>query len=134
MTWTGAYSSPQGSFRYYDVENAQASSFQNAATSSGITCGTNIPDAPTFTPTGASSGLVIQQLGDGTGPVTGFASGAPTGAVFDLWTFAGQTDSDLADNADASSHLYYSSTSTQNWNFTAANANENCTTAAAAFN
>jgi hypothetical protein len=134
MTWTGAYAASQGSFRYYDVENAQASSFQNAATSATFACGTSVTDAPTFTPTGASSGLVLQVLGDGNGPITGFASGAPSGAVFDLWTFAGQTDSDVADNADASNHLYYSSIATENWNFVKTNGNDQCYSAAAAFN
>jgi hypothetical protein len=134
LTWTGPYMSPQASFRYYDVENAQASSFQNAATSATSACGTSVTDSPTFTPTGASSGLVLQVLGNGNGPITGFASGAPSGAVFDLWTFAGQTDSDLADNADASDHLYYSSTATENWNFVKTNANDQCYDAAAAFN
>jgi hypothetical protein len=134
LTWTGAGTEPQGSFRYYDVENARASSFQNAATSANFTCGTTIDDAPTFTPTGASSGLVLQVLGNGNGPITGFASGAPSGAVFDLWTFAGQTDTDIADNADASSHLYYSSLATENWNFVKTNGGDICSDAAAAFN
>ena len=134
MTWSGAYAAPQGSFHYYDVENAQASSFRNAATGDNFACGTSITDAPTFTPTGASSGLVIQALGNGNGPITGFGSGAPAGAVFDLWTFAGQTDSDVADNADSSNHLYYSSLATQNWNFVKSNGGDNCYDAAAAFN
>jgi hypothetical protein len=133
LTWTGGYTSPQGSFRYYDVEGAQASSFQNAATSTTFACGTTVTDAPTFTPTGASSGLVIQVLGNGNGPITGFGAGSPAGAVFDLWTFTGQTDSDVADNADDSSHLYYSSTATQNWNFTKTNASDVCYAGAAAF-
>lgn len=134
LTWSGSYTSPQGSFRYYDVENAQASSFQNAAVSDTFGCGTSVTNAPTFTPAGASSGLVIQVLGNGNGPITGFASGAPSGAVFDLWTFAGQTDSDLADNADASDHLYYSSTAEENWNFVKTNGSDVCYDAAAAFN
>jgi hypothetical protein len=134
LTWTGAYTAPQGSFHYYDVENAQASSFQNAATSDNFACGTSVPGAPTFTPTGASSGLVIQALGNGNGPITGFASGAPSGAVFDLWTFAGQTDSDVADNADASNHVYYSGIATEIWNFVKTNGGDQCYDAAAAFN
>lgn len=133
LTWTGAYTSPQGSFRYYDIENAQASSFQNAATSTTFACGTSVTDAPTFTPAGASSGLVIQVLGNGNGPITGFGPGAPAGAVFDLWTFTGQTDNDVADNADDSSHLYYSSTATQYWNFTKTNGSDICFAGAAAF-
>jgi len=133
LTWSGSYTAPQGSFRYYDVENAQASSFQNAATSTTFACGTSVTGAPTFTPTGAGSGLVIQVLGNGNGPITGFAAGAPAGAVFDLWTFTGQTDSDLADNADESAHLYYSSIATQQWNFTKTNGSDVCYAGAAAF-
>lgn len=133
LTFTGTFTEPQGSFRYYDVINAQASSYQNNVSDGIITCPTTVNDAPTFTPTGASSGLTIQVMGDGTGPVTGFASGSPAGASFDNWTFTGQTDSDLADNADASDHYYYATTATQNWNFTI-NTAEECTPAAAAFN
>ena len=105
-----------GSFRLYDVQNAQASSYQNEASSSG-SCGTTLNDAPTITPSGASSGLTIASNGIGTGPGTGFAPGAPSGATFDLWTFASQTDADAADNADSQAHYYFSSAATQNWNW-----------------
>jgi hypothetical protein len=134
LVWTGTSTVPPSSFRYYDVENAQTSSFQNAATSATFLCGTSVTDAPTFTPTGASSGLVLQVMGNGNGPVTGFGSGSPAAAVFDLWTFTGQTDSDLADNADSSNHLYYSSLATENWNFVKANGGDECYDGAAAFN
>jgi hypothetical protein len=136
LIWTGGGNQvvPQASFRYYDVQNAQTSSFQNAATSDNFACGTTVTDEPMFTPTGASSGLVIQVLGNGNGPITGFAAGAPTGAVFDLWTFADQNDTDVADNADSSNHLYYSSTATENWNFVKTNGSDFCYDAAAAFN
>jgi len=134
LTWTGTYTSPQGSFRYYDVQNAASSSYQNDVTDGQVSCGTSVTDAPTFTPTGATSGLTIQVTGNGNGPITGFASGAPSGAVFDLWTFTGQTDSDVADNADSSDHLYYSSKATQNWNFNKTNGGDICYPAAAAFN
>jgi len=135
LIWTGGGNqiTPQASFRYYDVQNAQASSFQNAATSANYACGTTVTGAPTFTPTGAASGLVIQALGNGNGPITGFAAGAPPGAVFDLWTFADQNDTDVADNADESAHLYYSSTAIENWNFVKTNDLDSCYDAAAAF-
>ena len=134
MIWSGSANQPQGSFRYYDVQNASSSSYQNNISDGIVACGTLITNGPTFTPTGASSGLTIQVLGNGNGPITGFAAGSPTGAAFDLWTFAGQTDSDVADNADASNHLYYSTTATQNWNFNKSNGNDDCYPAAAAFN
>ena len=131
LAYSGAKTLPQASFRLYDVENAAASSFQNIVGNQGA-CGTSVTNAPTITPSGASSGLMIAALGNGNGPVTAVTS--PSGAVFDLWTFAGQTDTDLADNADASSHYYYSSTATQNWNYTKTNAADQCYWAAAAFN
>jgi hypothetical protein len=131
LIYSGGQTLPQASFRLYDVQNARASSFQNIVGAQGG-CNTSVTDAPTITPSGASSGLMIAVLGNGDGPVTQVNS--PSGAVFDLWTFAGQTDNDLADNADASSHLYYSSTATQNWNYTKTNAPDQCYWAAAAFN
>ncbi len=131
LIYTGGQTLPQASFRLYDVQNAAASSFQNIVGAQGA-CGTSVTNAPTITPLGASSGLMIAALGNGNGPVT--AVTGPSGAVFDLWTYAGQTDTDLADNADASSHYYYSSTATQSWNYTKTNGNDQCYWAAAAFN
>jgi hypothetical protein len=131
LVYSGAKTLPQGSFRLYDVQNAASTSFQNIVGNQGA-CGTSVTNAPAITPGGASSGLVIAALGNGNGPVTAVTS--PSGAVFDLWTFAGQIDNDLADNADATSHYYYSSTATQNWNYTKTNGNDQCYWAAAAFN
>ncbi|HEV2216026.1 MAG TPA: hypothetical protein VGV88_00500 [Candidatus Dormibacteraeota bacterium] len=131
LNYTGSQALPQASFRLYDVQNAAASSFQTSAGGSGG-CGTSVTDAPSITPTGASSGLTIAALGNGNGPVTAVTS--PAGAVFDLWTYAGQTDSDLADNADASSHLYFSSPAAQAWNYTKTNGADVCYWEAAVFN
>ena len=106
----------QGSFRLFDVENAASSSYQDEASGNG-SCGSGtLNDAPTITPSGASSGLAIAASGIGTGP--GLSVTSPVGAVFDLWTFAGQTDADTADNADLLGHYYFSSTATQNWDWT----------------
>ena len=131
LIYTGGQQLPQASFRLYDIQNAASSSFQNIVGAQGP-CGTSVTNSPTITPGGASNGLMIAALGNGNGPITAVTS--PSGAVLDLWTFAGQTDSDLADNADASSHFYYSSTATQNWNYTKTNGNDQCYWAAAAFN
>jgi len=130
LNWSGGQTLPQASFRLYDVENAKASSYQNSAGDEG-SCGTSVATAPMITPRGASSGLVIAALGNGNGPVT--AVKGPTGSVFDLWTFAGQTDSDLADNADASSHLYFSSTAAEDWTYTKTHGSDECYWEAAAF-
>ena len=118
---------PQASFRFYDVENAAASSFQNSTGGEGSCTSPTVSNAPgPFTPTGANSGLTIATMGNGNGPVTGMASGAPSGATFDLWTFADQNDTDLADNADAQAHYYYSSKATQTWNWVKKNSNDQC--------
>jgi hypothetical protein len=108
---------PQASFRFYDIEHASASSYQNSAGGEGGCGAPTVSDAPgSFTPTGASSGLTIATIGNGTGPITGLAAGSPAG-TFDLWTFIDQTDTDLADNADGQAHYYYSSTASQTWNW-----------------
>jgi len=130
LNWSGSQMLPQASFRLYDVENAKSSSYQNSSGDEG-SCGTAVTDAPTITPKGASSGLVIAVLGNGNGPVTLVRS--PTGSVFDLWTFAGQTDSDLADNADASSHVYFSSTAAEEWDYAKTHGDDDCYWEAAAF-
>lgn len=130
LTWKGSQLLPQASFRLYDVQNAASSSYKNSTGDEG-SCGTSVKDAPTITPSGASTGLTIAALGNGNGPVTAVTS--PAGAVFDLWTFAGQTDSDLADNADASSHLYFSSAAEQSWNYTKTHGDDDCYWEAAVF-
>lgn len=130
LTYSGGQMLPQASFRLYDVENAKPSSYQDSAGDEG-SCGTSVTSAPTLTPSGASSGLVIAALGNGNGPVTAIKS--PIGSVFDLWTFAGQNDSDVADNADASSHLYFMSTAAQTWGYAKTHGDDECYWEAAAF-
>jgi hypothetical protein len=100
-----------GSFRLYDVTNANSSSFQNEV-SGNAGCGTTLSSAPTITPA-VSAGLTIASVGIGTGP--GLSVSSPSGATFDLWTFSGQTDTDDADNADLQGHYYFSTNATQNW-------------------
>lgn len=107
--------STQGGFWLFDVQNAASSSYQNEA-SGNSACGTTLNNAPTITPSGASSGLAIVASGIGTG--SGLSVTSPIGAIFDLWTFTGQTDADTADNADLLGHYYFSSTATQNWDWT----------------
>jgi len=131
LVYSGSRALPPASFRLYDVQNAASSSFQNSAGGNAL-CGTTVTDAPTITPSGASSGLTIATNGNGQGPITAVTS--PPGAVFDLWTFAGQTDSDIADNADASSHLYFSSAAAQNWNYTKTISGDECYWEAVVFN
>ncbi|HUN74849.1 MAG TPA: hypothetical protein VMU40_10075 [Steroidobacteraceae bacterium] len=131
LTYSGGQTLPQASFRLYDVQNALASSFQNFVGNSGSCTDPTTTDAPSITPMGASSGLVIADNGIGTGPITGVSS--PSGAVFDLWTFAGQSDSDLADNADGQAHYYFSSAAQQNYDWSEGEGNQDCYWIAAVF-
>jgi hypothetical protein len=127
ITYTGTGTMPQASFRFYDMENASANSYQNSTGGGGACTSPTVSNAPgNFTPTGASSGLTIATIGNGNGPITGPASGSPAGATFDLWTYTDQTDTDLADNADGQAHYYYSSNASQTWNWAKQNSNDQC--------
>jgi hypothetical protein len=132
LVFTGSNTLPEASFRLFDVTNAAASSYQNGA-GGDSGCGTTVDSAPGITPSGTSSGLAIAEMANGNGPVTGFASGAPSGATFDLWTFAGQTDMDVADSADAVAHYYFSTAAAQSWNWAKTNGGDYCSWAAAIF-
>lgn len=134
MAFTGTSTQPQTSFRFYDVQNALASSYQNTGATSGgvIACGTTVTAAMAITPTGAASGLTIAAFGNGNGPITSVTS--PAGEVFDLWTFTGINDTDVGDNADFNGHLYYSSTATQTYSFTKTNGADQCYGSVDAYN
>ena len=126
ITYAGSNTMPAASFRLYDIENAVANSYQNSMGADGACAAPAATNAPgNFTPTGANSGLTIATIGNGQGPITGLAAGSPAG-TFDLWTFSGQTDSDIADNADGQAHYYYSTKATQTWNWAKQNANDGC--------
>lgn len=112
-----------GCVRFLDISDAAASPFDvNAGTSnipaSGLTV---INDQPAITPTFAGSWLALAILGLGQGPATGFASGAPAGAGFDVTGYVGKTDFDLMTDADGVAHLYGSGTSALHWNWTITN-------------
>ena len=127
ITYTGSNPAmPAASFRLYDIENAVANSYQNSTGGDGACAAPTASNMPGgFTPTGANSGLTIATIGNGQGPITGLDAGSPAG-TFDLWTFIGQTDSDIADNADGQAHYYYSTKATQTWNWAKKNANDGC--------
>jgi hypothetical protein len=130
---TSALASGQFSFRLYDVTGAAAASFQNATTDASAACGTSWSNMPgSFTPTGATAGVVFHAMGNGNGPIV---VTSPANETFDLWTFTGITDSDLADNADDSDHTYYSgSIPTLSWSGTKAHGADQCYYMSAAFN
>ena len=101
----------------YDITGAAASPLDVVAGTpiTNISGGSSITNAPSITPT-TPNGLVIASMDIGQGP--GLAAISPSGATWDLVTFAGEIDLDLLENADAKAHLYYSSTAAQNWSWT----------------
>jgi hypothetical protein len=127
--------SPTNSMRYYDVQGAATAPFDVAAGTNLTACSsvTTLDDQPTITPTGTNE-LVIATMGIGDGPGSGLASGAPSGAVWDLTTYTGESDNDLMENADAQGHLYNTTTSAENWNWSiTSNSNNSCSAEAVAF-
>jgi hypothetical protein len=127
--------SPTNSARFYDVQAAAASPFDVAAGTDLTDCSsvTTIDNQPTITPTGTHE-LVIATMGIGDGPGLGLASGAPSGGVWDLTTYAGENDNDLMENADAQAHLYNTTTGAEHWNWTITSHPDNsCSAEAVAF-
>ena len=127
--------SPTNSARFYDVQGAAASAFDVAAGTDLTDCSsvTTINNQPTITPTGAHE-LVIATMGIGDGPGLGLASGSPSGAVWDLATYAGENDNDLMENADAQAHIYTTTTGAEHWNWSITSHPDNsCSAEAVAF-
>jgi hypothetical protein len=121
-----------GSVRFYDVQNAVASSFDTSASVAPTACSApTVNNQPVLTPTTAN-GLTIARMSLGQGPGLGFASGAPAGALFVLTTYSSETDFDLMENADAEAILYNPDTSTENWNWAITNSTS-CDSVAAHF-
>ena len=127
--------SPTNSARFFDVQGAAAAPLDVAAGTDLTPCSsqTTIANQPTITTTGANE-LVIATMGIGDGPGRGMASGAPTGAVWDLTTYSAENDTDLMENADALAHVYTTSASTEYWNWTITpNGDNSCSSEAVAF-
>ena len=103
---------------FYDIAGADPSPFDVSAGTPVANCSnlTNVTNAPSITPT-TINGLTLASMSLGQGPATGFFTGAPAGAIFDLVTYAGETDLDTMDNADAKAHLYNTDLSTESWNY-----------------
>jgi hypothetical protein len=136
LTWTGSQTIPQYSFRVLDVINAQTLSFVNYAANSlaypNCTAPTN--DAPTITPgMNVNAGLAVADLGVEFNHVTGLASGAPSGANFDLWTFTNEDGNDEMENADGLAHIYFSSNATQRWDWARVSGTDQCDWSAGIF-
>jgi len=126
--------SDTNSVRFFDIQGASASPVDVAAGTDPTSClsGT-INNQPNLTPTGGNE-LVIATMGIGDGPGLGLASGAPSGAVWDLTTYSGEVDNDLMENADALAHVYITSGGPETWNWSiTVNGGNSCTAEAVAF-
>jgi hypothetical protein len=128
-------SSPTNSVRFFDIQGASASPFDVAAGTDLTVCtSATISNQPTISPTGTNE-LIIATMGIGDGPGLGLASGAPSGAFWDLTTYDGEFDVDLMENADALAHVYTSTASVENWNWMiTTNGNNSCSAEAVVFN
>ena len=126
--------SDTNSVRFFDIQGASASPVDVAAGTDPTSClsGT-INNQPDLTPTSGNE-LVIATMGIGDGPGLGLASGAPSGAVWDLTTYSGEVDNDLMENADALAHVYITSGGPETWNWSiTVNGGNSCTAEAVAF-
>ena len=127
-------SSPTNSVRFFDIQGASAAPLDVVAGTGSTDCSSaTIDNQPTIKPTGTNE-LVIATMGIGDGPGLGLASGAPTGAVWDLTTYSGEVDTDLMENADALAHVYTTTASVENWNWSITpRSNNSCFAEAVAF-
>jgi hypothetical protein len=116
--------------KFYDVENAAASSFQNY-TDTNNTCSTgSASNDPNFTPSN-SAGVAIGMVAIGNGPAGGRTS--PLGAVYAVPDFAGITDAEFMAFGDAHGFYYYSSNAAQNWTWTVTGQGSTCAALVAAY-
>jgi len=124
FTLTITLNNPSGqSFRIFDVSNAAVSPFEvfASAVSGTLPAGTTIlNDMPDITPltTPAVANLVFLSGVMGIGPATGFNTGAPAGAIFDLCTYPEELDGSSMENADICAHFLNTNTTLITWNFT----------------
>ena len=110
----------------YDIVGASAAPedghIQNQAGAAPNTSAAyNLPDSPIITPASAN-GLTIAALTMGIGPVDGFATGAPSGAIYDFVFHTGDVDSDRMDSGDGAAHFYNPDLTTEHWNWHIPNA------------
>lgn len=116
--------------KFYDIVNANASSYQNY-TDNSPTCSTgSSANNPSFTP-GNSAGVSIAMVAVGNGPETGATS--PSGLVYAVPNFTGQDDGESLAFGDAHGFYYYSSNAAQNWTWTISGPGSTCSGMAAAF-
>jgi hypothetical protein len=113
---------PSPTFVFYDIAGAVASPAGNSTgTQVSAPNSTTANNAPTFTPadtTGVAFAWIASFSSGPGGIPTGLAAGAPAGAVYDSVNYTGINNTDLMNNGDGYAHAYFSSTATQNWNWT----------------
>ena len=122
---TGGSGDTGVSWRFADISGASASPYDSDGLSAqNVNNLSTFTMSPTPTPL-AANGLVLLNVGLGQGP--GLAVTAPSGAVWDLCTYTGETDLDLIENADIMAHYAFSSAGAQTWTFTITNIASNST-------
>jgi hypothetical protein len=110
----------------YDISGAHPTApFDTFTAASGTLTGTGSTpgNTPAITPS-TSNGLILANCGMGTGPAT--AMPTPTGAgiaVFDSFTYAGETDTGGNDSADGYGHYYNPNTSAVSFSWNVAGTN-----------
>jgi len=116
--------------KFYDVINASSSSYLNEA-DAALSCSTgSIAADPSITPSSAP-GLTLAMVGVGNGPANGAT--APSGLVYAVPQFTGQSDGEHLAFGDAHAFYNYSSTTAQSWTWTIAGTGTTCGGLAAAF-
>lgn len=103
------------SWRFFDASNAATTSvFVSSNVSNQVVDGlTSFTASPSPAPSGV--GLSLANIGLGQGPGLGITS--PSGAVSDLCTYTGETDSDGIENADLLGHFVNLVGGAQTWTF-----------------
>ena len=112
----------RASLQAYDITGADPNPFEALAgyPVADASDTTVVVNAPSITPLSAN-GLTLAMLSLGLGPSTGFAAGAPAGAIFDAVYYADETDADMMENACGLGHVYQTGTTVQNWNWVITN-------------
>lgn len=104
---------------FYDISNANASQPDNSVYVTTQSWGTTVTNHPSITPN-VSVGLCIGGIALGQGP--GETVTSPSGAVFTMVRYTGQTDNSSMDNSDCEATFLFSSNATINFSWTVTNA------------
>lgn len=113
------------SWRCLDIVNADPSPYDSSVSNAqSVNSLSSFTASPSPSPVG-SKGLMVANVELGQGP--GLAVTAPSGAIWDLATYTGETDLDLLENADIMAHYRYTASGTQTWTFTITNQASNST-------